>query len=53
MRLKKILRLIQIVENSQINELKISGWGQHIVEIAVENGHPVEYNQVLFQIIST
>lgn len=30
MQFKKILRLIQIVEKSQINELKISGWGQYI-----------------------
>jgi acetyl-CoA carboxylase biotin carboxyl carrier protein len=30
MRFKKILRLIKIVEESQINELEISGWGQHV-----------------------
>lgn len=44
MKTKQLLRLIKIVTENQINELEISGWGQHlrITKVAPQSRHIID-----------
>ena len=46
---RKLKEIINILENSNVNEIESDHDGV-IAEIKIDDGNPVEYNQVLFTI---